>query len=316
MTKHVLCQSGLSVPSLIFGGNVFGWTIDQTMSFRILDGLLDAGFNALDTADMYSSWIPGHQGGESETIIGNWLKQRGGRDKVIIATKVGKLMGSGDQGLSPAWIRRAVEDSLRRLQTDYIDLYYAHADDPAVPLEESLQTFADLVAQGKVRALGASNYTAPRLKQALDVSARLGLPRYECLQPGYNLMDRQGFEAELAPLCQAEGLGVAPYYALASGFLTGKYRSSADLADRARGAKVKDYLNDRGFRVLAALDAAAKRHGATMGQIALAWLMAKPAITAPIVSATNLDQLHDLLKAPDIHLDAETMADLDRASAS
>jgi aryl-alcohol dehydrogenase-like predicted oxidoreductase len=316
MTKHLLCQSGLSVPSLIFGGNVFGWTIDQTMSFRILDALVDAGFNAIDTADMYSSWIPGHQGGESETIIGNWLKQRGGRDEVIIATKVGKLMGSGDQGLSPAWIRRAVEDSLRRLQTDYIDLYYAHADDPSVPLEESLQTFADLVAQGKVRVLGASNYTAPRLKQALDVSARLGLPRYECLQPGYNLMDRQGFEAELAPFCQAEGLGVAPYYALASGFLTGKYRSIADLADRARGGKVKDYLNDRGFRVLAALDAAAKRQGATMGQIALAWLMAKPAITAPIVSATNLDQLRDLLKAPDVHLDAETVADLDRASAS
>ncbi|HXP97593.1 MAG TPA: aldo/keto reductase [Telmatospirillum sp.] len=316
MTKHVLCQSGLSVPPLMFGGNVFGWTIDQTMSFRILDALVEAGFNAIDTADMYSSWVPGHQGGESESIIGQWLKARGGRDKVVIATKVGKLMGSGDQGLSPAWIVRAVEDSLRRLQTDYIDLYYAHADDPSVPLEESLQTFADLVRQGKVRTIGASNYSAPRLKQALEVSARLGLPRYECLQPGYNLMDRQGFEAELAPFCQAEGLGVAPYYALASGFLTGKYRSVADLADRARGAKVKEYLTDRGFRVLAALDAAATRQGATMGQIALAWLMAKPAITAPIVSATNLDQLRDLLKAPDIHLDAETMAELDRASAS
>jgi aryl-alcohol dehydrogenase-like predicted oxidoreductase len=315
MTKRLLCQSGLSVPPLIFGGNVFGWTIDEAMSFRILDALVESGFNAIDTADVYSAWVSGHQGGESESIVGRWLKQRGGRDKVIIATKVGKLMGSGNQGLSPAWITRAVDDSLRRLQTDYIDLYYAHADDPSVPLEDTLQAFAGLVRQGKVRTLGASNYGAQRLKQALEVSARLGVPRYECLQPGYNLMDRQGFEAELAALCQAEGLGVAPYYALASGFLTGKYRSAADLTDRARGAKVKDYINDRGFRVLAALDRAASRSGATMAQVSLAWLLAKPAVTAPIVSATNLDQLSDLLKAPGITLDAETIAELDRASA-
>jgi aryl-alcohol dehydrogenase-like predicted oxidoreductase len=311
MKKQLLCQSGLSVPPLIFGGNVFGWTIDEAMSFRILDALLDAGFNAIDTADVYSAWAPGHQGGESETIIGRWLKQRGCRDKVTIHTKVGKL---GDQGLSPAWIVRAVDDSLKRLQTDYIDLYYAHADDASVPLEDSLGAFADLVRQGKVRAIGASNYSAARLKQALDVSAAHGLPRYECLQPGYNLVDRKGFETDLASFCQTAGLGVAPFYALASGFLTGKYRSSADLANRARGVKVREYLNDRGFRILAALDVVAQRHGATMGQVALAWLMAKPAVTAPIVSATNLDQLRDLLKAPEISLDAGSMAELDQAS--
>ncbi|PKU24423.1 aldo/keto reductase [Telmatospirillum siberiense] len=315
MTKHQLGRSELSVPPLIFGGNVFGWTADEAMSFRLLDALMDAGFNAIDTADVYSAWVPGHQGGESETIIGRWLKRTGGRDKVTIATKVGKRMGSGDEGLSRAWIVREVEASLTRLQTDYIDLYYSHADDPSVPLEETLQTFADLVRQGKVRVLGASNYGAARLKLALDTSVRLGLPRYECLQPGYNLMDRTGFEAELAPLCRAEGLGVAPYYALAAGFLSGKYRSTADLADRARGAKVKEYLTDRGLRVLAALEAAAKRHKASMSQIALAWLLAKPAVTAPIVSATDLGQLAELLKAPAIVLDSETVAELDRASA-
>jgi aryl-alcohol dehydrogenase-like predicted oxidoreductase len=315
MKKHLLGRSDLSVPALIFGGNVFGWTADEAMSFRLLDALVEAGFNAIDTADVYSAWVPGHQGGESETIIGRWLKRRGGRDKVVIATKVGKLLGIGDKPLSRQWIIRAVEASLTRLQTDYIDLYYAHADDPTVPLEESLQAFADLVGQGKVRVIGASNYTAARLKQALETSARLSLPRYECLQPLYNLVERPAFESDLGPLCQAEGLGVAPYYALASGFLAGKYRSEADLGDRARGPGVKKYLNARGFRVLAALDAAASRHGATPGQIALAWLLAKPAVTAPIVSATNLDQLQDLLKAPGIVLDAETVADLDRASA-
>lgn len=315
MKKNLLGRSELSVPPLIFGGNVFGWTADEVMSFRLLDGLVEAGFNAVDTADVYSAWVPGHQGGESEAIIGRWLKSRGGRDKVVIATKVGKLMGQGDKPLSRIWITRAVEASLKRLQTDYIDLYYAHADDPTTPLEETLQAFADLVRQGKVRVLGASNYEAARLKLALETSARLGLPRYECLQPGYNLLDRQGFEAELAPLCQAEGLGVAPYYALAAGFLTGKYRTEADLADRARGAKVKDYLNARGLGVLAALDAAAARHGASLGQVALAWLLAKPAVTAPIVSATNPGQLQELLTAPRVVLDAETVAELDRASA-
>lgn len=313
MTQHQLGRSELSVPPLIFGGNVFGWTADEAMSFRLLDALMDAGFNAIDTADVYSAWVPGHQGGESETIIGRWLKTRGGRDKVTIATKVGKRMGSGDEGLSRDWIMREVEASLARLQTDYIDLYYSHADDPKVPLEETLQAFADLVRQGKVRVLGASNYGAARLKQALDVSTRLGLPRYECLQPGYNLMDRQGFEAELAPLCLAEGLGVAPYYALAAGFLSGKYRTTADLADRARGAKVKDYLTDRGLRVVAALEVVAKRHKASMSQIALAWLLAKPAVTAPIVSATDLGQLAELLKAPGFVLDSESVAELDRA---
>jgi aryl-alcohol dehydrogenase-like predicted oxidoreductase len=315
MIKRLLGRSGLSVPPLIFGGNVFDWTIDETMSFRLLDALVEAGFNAIDTADMYSAWVPGHQGGESETVIGRWLKLRGGRDKIVIATKVGKLMGSGDKGLSRNWIRRAVDASLKRLQTDYIDLYYAHEDDQSVPLEDSLGTFAELIRQGKVRAIGASNYSAARLKQALDTSTRLGLPRYECLQPLYNLVDRQVFEAELEPLCRAEGLGVAPYYALAAGFLTGKYRKMADLTDRARGARVREYLNDRGFRVLAALDAAASRHQATPAQIALSWLLAKPTVTAPIASATNLDQLQDILKASRLTLDLETLAELDQASA-
>ncbi|MDR3435018.1 aldo/keto reductase [Telmatospirillum sp.] len=315
MSKRQLGRSGLTVPSLIFGGNVFGWTADEAMSFRLLDALVEAGLTAIDTADVYSAWVPGHQGGESETIIGRWLKERGGRDKLVIATKVGKPMGSGDKGLSRTWIKRAVEDSLKRLQTDYIDLYYAHEDDASVPLEEVLQTFSALIAEGKVRVIGASNYTAGRLKEALDTSTRAGLPRYECLQPLYNLVDRKEFEPELAPLCLAEGVGVAPYYSLASGFLTGKYRSEADLANRTRGDRVRKYLNDRGFRVLAALDAVASRYQATPGQVALAWLAAKPVVTAPIVSATSPVQLQDLVKATRLQLDAEAMAELDRASA-
>lgn len=315
MKKLALGRSELTVPPLIFGGNVFGWTVGEAMSFRLLDALMDAGYNAIDTADMYSVWVPGHQGGESEAIIGRWLKSRGGRDKVVVATKIGKELGSGDKGLSRAWIMKGVENSLKRLRTDYIDLYYSHEDDKTVPLEETMQAFADLVRQGKVRVLGASNYGAARLKAALDASARLGLPRYECLQPGYNLVDRQGFEGGLADLCTAEGLGVAPYYALAAGFLSGKYRSSADLADRARGAKVGSYLNERGLKILAALEASARRLDASMSQVALAWLIAKPAVTAPIVSATTPQQLAELLKAPSIVLDAATMAELDGAGA-
>jgi aryl-alcohol dehydrogenase-like predicted oxidoreductase len=316
MQKRQLGRSGIEVPPLIFGGNVFGWTTDEATSFRLLDRLFDTGFTAIDTADVYSVWVPGHAGGESETIIGKWLKQRGGRDKVIIATKVGAKMGSGEKGLSKAWIMQEVEHSLRRLQTDYIDLYQAHYDDEATPLQETLEAFAALIRQGKVRAIGASNYSAKRLEEALHISKTSGLPRYESLQPHYNLLERAAYEQELEPLCLKEGLGVIPYYGLASGFLTGKYRSEADLAKSVRGPNLRKYLNARGLWVLAALDSVAKRLGATPAQIALAWLMARPSITAPIASATSLAQLDEILKAADLHLDQEAVRELNDASAS
>jgi aryl-alcohol dehydrogenase-like predicted oxidoreductase len=315
MEKRRLGGSGIEMPPLMFGGNVFGWTIDEATSFRLLDALIAAGFNAIDTADVYSVWVRGHQGGESETVIGNWLKRRGRRDDVIIATKLGSQMGSGEKGLSRAWIMKEVDASLRRLQTDTIDLYQAHRDDPDTPQEETAQAFADLVKQGKVRAIGASNFSAARLKSALDVSRKLGLPRYESLQPHYNLVERRAYEAELEPLCQAEGLGVINYYALAAGFLTGKYRSAADLSKSPRGGGVKSYLNERGFRVLKALDDTATRHNATPAQVALAWLIARPSVTAPIASATSLDQLRDILKAVELRLDVQDIEALDTASA-
>jgi aryl-alcohol dehydrogenase-like predicted oxidoreductase len=315
MEKRRLGGSGIEMPPLMFGGNVFGWTIDEAASFRLLDALIAAGFNAIDTADVYSVWVRGHQGGESETVIGNWLKRRGRRDDVIIATKLGSQMGSGEKGLSRAWIMKEVDASLKRLQTDTIDLYQAHRDDPDTPQEETAQAFADLVKQGKVRAIGASNFTAARLKSALDISRKLGLPRYESLQPHYNLVERRAYEAELEPLCQAEGLGVINYYALAAGFLTGKYRSEADLSKSPRGGGVKSYLNERGFRVLKALDDTATRHNATPAQVALAWLIARPSVTAPIASATSLDQLRDILKAVELRLDVQDIEALDTASA-
>jgi len=315
MEKRALGKSGIDLPPLMFGGNVFGWTADEATSFRLLDALVAAGFNAIDTADVYSVWVKGHQGGESEIVIGNWLKRRGKRDDVIIATKVGSVMGSGDKGLSRAWIMQEVDASLQRLQTDFIDLYQSHRDDPDTPQEETAQAFADLVKQGKVRALGASNFTAARLKSALDVSRKNGLPRYESLQPHYNLVERPIYEAELEPLCQAEGLGVINYYALGAGFLTGKYRSEADLSKSTRGGGVKKYLNERGLGVLKALDDVAARHKATPAQVALAWLMARPSITAPIASATTLEQLQDILKAAALRLSAADMAQLNQASA-
>lgn len=299
----------------MFGCNVLGWTADEPTSFKLLDVLVQAGLNAIDTADVYSVWAPGHQGGESESVIGNWLKSRGGRDRVVIATKVGMQMGSGNKGLSKAWITRAVENSLRRLQTEYIDLYLAHRDDEETPLEETLQTFAELIAQGKVRTIGASNYTAPRLRAALETSERSGLPRYESLQPHYNLMERALFESELQPLCQTEELGVTPYFSLAAGFLTGKYRSEADLAKSPRGASVKKYLNERGFRVLKVLDEVATRHAATPGQVALAWLMAQPTVTAPIASVTSIQQMNELLKAVQLQLDRLEIDEINDASA-
>jgi aryl-alcohol dehydrogenase-like predicted oxidoreductase len=316
MQLRSLGRSGLQVSPLAFGGNVFGWTVDEALSFRLLDAWLDAGFNFVDTADVYSSWVPGHSGGESETIIGKWLRQTGKRNRVVLATKVGKPMGEGRKGLSPAYIRDAVDASLKRLKTDHIDLYQSHDDDAETPLADTLGAFAALIKAGKVRAIGASNYSAPRLAEALDVAEREGLPRYESLQPLYNLYDRAVFEDTLEPLCLERGVGVINFYALAAGFLTGKYRSEADAAKSARGANTtKKYLNPRGLRILAALDAAAKARGATPGQIAIAWQIARPSITAPIASATSQKQLDELVAAASLALDAETIAALDAASA-
>lgn len=315
MEKRKLGRSGIELPPLMFGGNVFGWTADEATSFKLMDACMDAGINAIDTADVYSVWARGHQGGESEIVIGNWLKQRGKRDDVIIATKVGAVMGSGDKGLSRAWIMKECDASLQRLQTNYIDLYQAHRDDPDTPQEETAQAFADLVKQGKVRALGASNFTAARLKSAIDVSQAHNLPRYESLQPLYNLVERPAFEAELESLCQSEQLGVINYYALAAGFLTGKYRSEADLGKSPRGGGVKKYLNDRGLGVIKALDDVAARHKATAAQVALAWLIARPSVTAPIASATTLQQLQDILQAVQLKLSPQDIETLNQASA-
>lgn len=316
MQKRRLGNSALEVAPLTFGGNVFGWTADEAISFRLLDGFLAAGYNFVDTADVYSRWHTGNKGGESEIIIGNWLKARGNRDKVIIATKLGMDMGGDNKGLSRAYMMRAVEDSLRRLQTDYIDLYQAHRDDPATPLEETLSAFQTLIQQGKVRVIGASNYTADRLALALDTSKKLGLPRYETHQPQYSIVERTEFEGPLQDLCVAEKVSVIGYYSLASGFLTGKYRAQADTAGRLRGARVEKYLNDKGFAVLEALDEVAATHHAKPGQVALAWLLAKPAVAAPIVSATNMEQLAEMVKAPEIALSAKDIARIDAASAA
>ncbi len=318
MQTRPLGRSGLHVAPLAFGGNVFGWTADEATSFSLLDAFVDGGFNLVDTADMYSRWVSGHAGGESESIIGRWLRRGGRRSQVLIATKVGKPMGepgSGRSGLSRRWIRQAVEDSLRRLQTDHIDLYQSHDDDPTTPLEETLGTFAELMREGKVRAIGASNHGAQRLAEALSTSARLGLPRYESLQPHYNLMERAGYENELEPLCRAEGLGVINFFGLARGFLTGKYRSEADLAKSPRGAGVKAYLNPRGQRVLAALDAVAADHHATPAQVALAWQIARNGITAPIASATSVAQWQDLAGAAHLALRPQDLQALAEASA-
>ncbi len=311
-----LGNSSLSVAPLAFGGNVFGWSADEKRSFELLDTFVDAGFNLVDTADVYSAWVPGNRGGESETIIGKWLAQGGGRrDKVVIATKVAKW--AEHPGLSPMNIRQAVEGSLKRLQTDHIDLYQAHEDDASVPLADTLGAFGRLIEEGKVRAIGASNYSADRLADALAVSKQHHLPRYETVQPEYNLVSRDGYEAELEPLARRENLGVIPYYGLASGFLTGKYRSEADLAkSSARGGAVKKFLNPKGLGVLAALDQIATAHQATPAQVALAWIMARPGLTAPIASATSVEQLRELLAAAELKLGAEEIATLDRASAA
>lgn len=315
MNRRKLGRSDLSIAPIVFGGNVFGWSADEKTSFALLDAFVDAGFNAIDTADGYSRWAPGNSGGESETIVGRWLKARGRRDDVLIFTKVGSDMGSG-KTLKRDYVMRAAEDSLRRLQTDYIDLYQTHFDDLDTPVEETLQAYATLIAQGKVRVIGASNVSPDRLRASLDASKRLGVARYECLQPHYNLYERSGYERDYEALCREEGLGVITYYALASGFLSGKYRSKDDLAkSAARGGGVAKYLDARGLRILNALDMVAARHAATPAQIALAWQLARPSITAPIVSATNLPQLAELLKAPEIALTGADVAALDTASA-
>jgi aryl-alcohol dehydrogenase-like predicted oxidoreductase len=315
MNHKQLGTSGLFLPPIMFGGNVFGWTADEATSFALLDRLRDAGLTAIDTADMYSVWAPGHKGGESETVIGNWLARTGARSEMLIATKVGMMTGADGRKLSKPTILAAADASLQRLKTDVIDLYQAHADETDTPLQETLEAFAMLIEQGKVRAIGASNYTAPRLKEALETSERLGLPRYQSLQPHYNLVERPGYEAELEPLCVAEHLGVINYFALAAGFLTGKYRNEADFATSPRGAGVKKYLNPQGKQILAALDDIAARHHATPGQVAIAWLIARPSITAPIASATSTAQLDDLIKAASLTLSPADIDSLNHASA-
>jgi aryl-alcohol dehydrogenase-like predicted oxidoreductase len=315
MMKRKLGKTGMEIAPLVFGGNVIGWTADQATSFKLLDAFVGAGFNAIDTADTYSRWAPGHSGGESETIIGEWMKRCGNRDKVIIATKVGMDMGDGKKGLSRSHILQSAEDSLRRLQTDYIDLYQSHIDDQETPIEETLGAHAELIKQGKVRAIGASNHKADRLTAALETSKRTGLPAYQTLQPNYSLIERTEYETNLEPVCIKEGLGVINYFPLAGGFLTGKYRSESDAAGKPRARMVTKYLNERGFRIVDALDKVAKKYHATPARISLAWLLARPSITAPIVSATNLEQLKDLISSVELVLDGESIEFLNQASA-
>ena len=314
MEKRKLGNSGIEVAPLALGGNVFGWTIDEPTSFKIWDGFIDAGYNLVDTADVYSRWQTGHVGGESETIIGNWLKKSGKRDKVVLATKVGMDMGGENKGLSQKHIFKSLEDSLKRLQTDYIDLYQSHKDDPDTPQEETLAAYAELVKQGKVKAIGASNYGAARLSEALNISEQKGYPVYQTLQPEYNLYAREGYEKELESFCVQHGIGVITYFSLASGFLTGKYRGEDDFGKSKRGGGMKRFLNERGFKILEALDEVSKQLNATQAQIALSWLIARKGITAPIVSATNLEQLNDILKSVEVKLDASAINKLDQAS--
>lgn len=315
MQSRQLGRTGISVAPLAFGGNVFGWTVDEQTAFRLLDEFTAAGSNLVDTADVYSKWVPGNQGGESEAIIGKWAARPGNRDKVVIATKVGMELAPDKKGLSRRRIMHAVEDSLRRLQTDHIDLYQSHTDDAETPIDETLGAYQELIRQGKVRAIGASNYTAPRLAEALRISSEKDLPRYESLQPNYNLYDRQDFEAELEPLCLREQVGVIPYFSLAKGFLSGKYRSEEDLNKSPRGQGVKQYLNERGFRILKALDDIAEQYETSPSSVAIAWLIARPSITAPITSATSVEQLQELTAAAQLKLDQAAIQNLDQASA-
>ncbi len=315
MDKRRLGCSDIQIAPLMLGGNVFGWSVDEPTSFALLDAFVDAGFNAIDTADTYSRWIKGHHGGESETVIGNWLKRSGKRAQVVIATKVGSDMGEG-KTVRKEYVLRAAEACLRRLQIDCIDLLQTHFDDEVTPPEETMAGYAQLIAQGKVRAIGASNMSLPQLRASLAASQALGIPRYESLQPNYNLYDRVDFENQYAPICKAEEIGVITYYSLAGGFLTGKYRSAEDaVKNRARGGKVKGYFDARGLRILTALDDVAARHGATPSQVSLAWLIAQPAVTAPIASATSLAQINEIMQAPRLKLSPDDLRALDKANA-
>jgi aryl-alcohol dehydrogenase-like predicted oxidoreductase len=315
MKLRQIGNTGIQVAPLALGGNVFGWTADEETSFKVLDAFVDAGFNLVDTANTYSKWLPGHQGGESETVIGKWFKKSGKRVKVIIATKVGMEMGDGKKGLAKSYILEEVEASLKRLQTDHIDLYQSHQDDANTPLEETLEAYAQLIKQGKVRVIGASNYKADRLREALKISEQKGIPRYECLQPHYNLYEREDYEKNLEPLVREKNIAVIPYFSLASGFLTGKYRTEADFGSSARGGGMKKYFNDRGFRILAALDEVSKEYETSLAAVAIAWLIAKPSITAPIASATSLRQVDHLIRGAELQLTSASIAKLDQASA-
>jgi aryl-alcohol dehydrogenase-like predicted oxidoreductase len=315
MQHRRLGRTSLSIAPLVLGGNVFGWTADKATSFALLDRFAEAGLNAIDTADVYSAWAPGNSGGESEAIIGEWMKARGNRDRIIVITKVGSPMGEGKKGLSARYIAEAAEASLKRLQTDHIDLYLSHWPDAEAPYDETLGAFAALAKAGKVRAIGASNLDAAQLREALASAANKSLPRYDVLQPEYNLYDRASFDGALRDLCMKEDIGVITYFSLAKGFLSGKYRSKADLGKSVRGGDVKPYLNARGMRILAALDAAAAKHQARPAEVALAWIIARPGVTAPIASATFLAQMESLIKAASLTLDASDIAELDKASA-
>jgi aryl-alcohol dehydrogenase-like predicted oxidoreductase len=315
MEKRKLGRTGIEVAPLALGGNVFGWTADEKTSLSLIDMFVERGFSLIDTADVYSTWVEGHHGGESEAIIGAWLKRGGAREKLVIATKVGFDMKAFGKGLSKAHILRSAEASRKRLGVDQIDLYQAHIDDVSVPLEETLEAFATLVDAGKVRAIGASNFAAPRLTEALAVSVKRGFPRFEVLQPHYHLANRSFFEGPLRDLCVAEGLGVISFYALAGGFLTGKYRSEKDLEGKPRARTVSHYLDPRGLDILAELDKIAARLDATPAQIAIAWVMAQKGVTAPIASATNPAQLAEILRSTEITLDRAALDRLDRVSA-
>lgn len=314
MQKRQLGKTDIRISPMIFGANVFGWTADEATSFELLDGFTGAGLETIDTADVYSNWAPGNQGGESETIIGKWLQSRQARNKIILITKVGYTLTPEKKGLSAAYIERAVEDSLKRLQTDHIDIYLSHIHDDSVPYEETLRAHERLIQAGKVRFIGASNHNAAQLAAALATSVQHQLPRYEVLQPEYNLYDRAGFDAALQALTTKEHIGVITYFSLAKGFLSGKYRSKDDTGQSPRGSRIGDYLNDRGFRILDALDKVAANHQATPAEIALAWLIHTPAVTAPIASATSLKQLNSLVKATQVQLTPEDMSLLDSAS--
>ena len=315
MNMRVLGSLGIPVSPVMLGGNVFGWTADEATSFAVLDRFAERGFNFVDTADVYSAWVPGNKGGESETIIGKWFKRTGKREQVVLATKVGMEMGEGRKGLKAAYIRQAVEASLRRLQTDYIDLYQTHTDDRETPLEETLRALNDLVQEGKVRVLGASNYDGRRLRAAEEVARNTGWERYQTLQPNYNLHTREQYERDLAPVVAEFNLGVVPYFSLASGFLTGKYKSIDDTEGRHRGSRVKEFFDERGVRILAALESVAQQTRASQASVALAWLLSRPNILAPIASATSVEQLEDMFAAADLELTEEQLAELSAASA-